>query len=325
MKNQHTNKRLSIAVIIPAYRVRHRVLQVVESLQGSVDLICVVDDACPEHSGELVRDSIEDETVFVIFNRENLGVGGAVKAGYKFCLEKGCDLIIKMDGDGQMQAELIPKLIEPLIHEDADYTKGNRFFSFASLRKMPKIRLFGNAVLSLLSKAASGYWNIFDPNNGFTAIDSRALKALDLDRISNRYFFESDMLFHLYLLRARVIDVPMMAKYGDENSNLSLFKASIEFPVKHVRNFIRRLISTYFLRDFSVASLQLVTGTTLITFSAIFGLSKYSESQSLGIETNSGALILFAVTLLVGIQMLLAFLSFDLQNMPKRPISRDFD
>lgn len=315
----------SIAVVIPAYRVRENILRVIHSLQGRVDFVCVVDDACPESSGTLVVDSIADKSVHVIFNKKNLGVGGAVKAGYRFCLDKGFDFIIKMDGDGQMQAELIPKLLEPLINQQADYTKGNRFFSLASLKKMPKIRLLGNAILSLMSKAASGYWNILDPNNGFTAIDSRSLKTLDLNRISNRYFFESDMLFHLYLLRARVIDIPMMAKYGDERSNLSLFKAALEFPAKHIRNFVRRLVATYFIRDFSIASLQLILGVSLIVFSSVFGIFKYMQSQSLGIETNSGALILFAVTFLVGIQMLLAFLSFDFQNMPKRPISGEFN
>ena len=320
-KNNFHGKKL--AVVIPAYRVRREIVRVVESLQEFADLICVVDDACPEKSGKVVEETFSPQLVQVIYNVHNLGVGGAVKKGYEFCIKENADVVVKIDGDGQMDVTLIPHLIKPIFEGEADYTKGNRFFSLASMKLMPKMRLFGNAVLSFLSKMASGYWNIADPNNGFTAVDVRTLKALNLGKISNRYFFESDMLFQLNLLRAKVTDIPMMARYGSETSSLSLLKASWEFPLKHLRNFVKRIFINYFVRDISLATLHFLAGFVSFSFGLTYGLLNYMASQELGSETKPGTLIMFAVTTLIGLQLLIVFFNSDQQNIPKRAISGD--
>ena len=314
-----------IAVVIPAYRVRSQILKVVQSLIGKVDLICVVDDACPEKSGEYLANQLSNDSIHIIYNQKNLGVGGSVRRGYRYCLDHGVRIIVKMDGDGQMNPDHIQRLVEPIQLGQADYTKGNRFFSVASMRNMPKIRLLGNIFLSGMSKAASGYWNILDPNNGFTAIDSRAVRALNLQKVSERYFFESDMLFQLNLIRAKVVDVPIMSQYGDEKSNLSILKASIEFPFKHLRNFLQRIAITYFVRDFSFISIQLLGGLIGLCSGMIYGWAKYRVSQSLGIETQPGSLVIFLFLVLSGSQLLISFANFDLHNVPNKSISARLD
>src|SRR5262249_39074317 len=157
-------------------------------------------------------------------HEQNQGVGGAVMSGYRAAIADGMAVVVKVDGDGQMDGSLIPYFVAPIINGEADYTKGNRFFDLEQINQMPPMRLFGNAVLSLMTKLSSGYWNLFDPTNGFTAIHVDAARHLPFDKISKRYFFETDMLFRLNTINAVVVDVPMDASYGDEVSNLKISK-----------------------------------------------------------------------------------------------------
>ncbi len=223
--------------------------------------IYCVDDACPEGSWTAAQEAAADDPrIRLIHHPRNTGVGGAVITGYRRALADGADVIVKLDGDGQMAPEDIAKLVDPILQGEADYVKGNRFFSLEDLRSMPWVRLVGNAGLSLLSKLSCGYWNLFDPTNGFTAIHARALAMLPLEKLSRRYFFESDMLFRLNSLRAVVQDVPIEARYGDERSNLSVMQALVWFPLCHLRNYSKRLFYNYFLRDFNIASVNLLIG-----------------------------------------------------------------
>ena len=201
-----------VAVVIPCYRVRRYILDVIRGIGPDVSAIFVVDDACPEQTAALIRQECTDGRVKVLTHAENQGVGGAMITGYKAALADGADVVVKIDGDGQMDPALIPRLIQPIVGGDADYTKGNRFYDLAFLRAMPKARLFGNAMLSFVNKMASGYWDIMDPTNGYSAIHRTALATLPLEKLDRGYFFESDMLFRLYTIRAVVRDVPMPAR-----------------------------------------------------------------------------------------------------------------
>jgi len=311
-----------IAVVIPAFKVRTQILQVLSKIGPEVDLIYVINDACPEDSGQLVDEKIKDPRVHVLYNTQNLGVGGSVKRGYQASLEAGSTIIIKIDGDGQMDPTLIPKIIKPIQEGRADYAKGNRFYNIEKIKLMPKARIIGNIFLSFFSKISTGYWHVFDPNNGFTAISSEALSQIPFEKISMRYFFESDMLFRLNSIRAVVVDVPMDANYGLETSNLSPLKSIFEFGYKHSRNLVKRLFYNYFLREFTVASLQLIMGSILLTFSTIYGFTNWLHSQSLGIATQTGTLILVMISFLSGLQLLLGFLAYDMSNSPKEPLTR---
>jgi glycosyltransferase involved in cell wall biosynthesis len=297
---------------------------VIPRIGTEVSRIYVVDDCCPDGSGDLVSQSCRDTRVTVLNNPKNLGVGGAVMTGYRQALQDGADIVVKLDGDGQMDPFLIPILLEPILKEKADYVKGNRFFNVRAILQMPKVRILGNLVLSFFSKISTGYWQVFDPNNGFTAIHASALRQLPLEKISNRYFFESDMLFRLNLARAVVADIPMDAVYGEEKSNLSIVRTLFEFPLKHSRNFVKRIAYSYYLRDFTLASLELPVGLLLFTSGSAAALYNWIHSAQLNQATPTGTLILIAMMLLSSIQLLLSFASYDMQSSPQKPIS-NFD
>lgn len=306
----------SISVVIPCYKVKNHILDVIGTIPSFVSRIYVVDDKCPQESGKYVITNNKDERVKVLFNEINKGVGGAVMSGYKAAITDGSDIIVKIDGDGQMDPTLIENFVRPIIYGEADYTKGNRFFDLESLESMPKIRLFGNAILSLMTKLSSGYWNLFDPTNGYTAVHANVAKYLPFEKISNRYFFETDMLFRLNTLKAVVVDIPMEAKYEDEESNLKISKIMGDFLFKHIRNTIKRIFYNYYLRDMSLASFEMPIGITMMLFGSFYGGYHWYDSISSNVATPTGTVVLSALSLIVGIQLILAFLGNDISSTP---------
>jgi dolichol-phosphate mannosyltransferase len=316
------NKPPKLAVVIPSYKVRDQILGVVSQIGPEVSRIYVVDDCCPEGSGNFVKLNCHDTRVTVIRMAENQGVGGAVMTGYQAAIEDDMDIILKVDGDGQMDPAMIPDFAAPIETGDADYAKGNRFFDLEGIRTMPKLRLFGNAALSFMTKLSSGYWDLFDPTNGYTAIHRDVARHLPFKKISRRYFFETDMLFRLNTLRAVVVDIPMNAKYGDDVSNLKISKLLAEFLLKNIRNFCKRIFYNYYLRDMSVASLELPTGVLMILFGVVFGGYHWIASLYRGLPTPAGTVMLSAVPILIGIQLILAFLAYDISSRPHRRIHR---
>ncbi|HVE50551.1 MAG TPA: glycosyltransferase family 2 protein [Casimicrobiaceae bacterium] len=314
---------MRVAVVIPCYRVRAQVLDVLSGIGPEVSRIFVVDDACPERSGELVRERSQDPRVVVISHAENQGVGGATISGYQAALDDGADVVVKIDGDGQMDPSLIPRFVAPLAAFEVDYAKGNRFYDLGYLQGMPRARMIGNALVSLVAKIACGYWNVMDPTNGFTAIHRAALCALPLDKLDRRYFFESDMLFRLYAVRAVVRDVPMRARYGGETSGLRISHVLAEFPAKYLSRAFKRLFYAYLLRDFNAGTLQLVLGGIATVSGVAYGALRWAHSIESGIAATSGEVMLAALPLLVGVQLLLGALNFDVQNVPRDPLSRN--
>ena len=288
-----------------------------------VQRIYVVDDKCPQHSGELVEEQCRDPRVRVIFHEENQGVGGAVGSGYRAAIEEGMDIVVKVDGDGQMDPALIPHFTRPIERGRADYTKGNRFYRPESLKGMPPIRLFGNAALSFINKLSTGYWSIMDPTNGYTAIHTSVLREMPLHKLEKRYFFETDMLYHLNTMRAVVHDVPMDAVYADEESSLKVSKVLPEFIVKHVNRFFKRYVYLYLLRDFNIGSLYSLLGVVLCGLGVVFGGWAWLRSLTTGQPATSGTVMLAALPLIIGIQFLIAFLHHDVERVPSQPLSED--
>lgn len=309
-----------IAVVIPSFKVCRHILSVINAIGREVTRIYVVDDCCPEGTGQLVKDQCTDPRVIVIFNAQNEGVGGAVMAGYVAALADDMDIIVKVDGDGQMNPALIPDFIAPILSGEADYTKGNRFFNLEQIRQMPTTRLLGNTALSFMTKLSSGYWDLFDPTNGYTAIHADVVKHLPLNKISTRYFFETDMLFRLNTLRAVVVDVPMDAQYADEVSNMKISRIAGEFLAKNIRNTTKRIFYNYYLRDMSLASFELPVGILLLLFGTVFGIWHWVDSINTGIVTSAGTVMLSALPVLLGTQLILAFIGYDVQSIPKRPL-----
>jgi dolichol-phosphate mannosyltransferase len=224
-----------------------------------------------------------------------------------------------------MDPAFIPTLVRPIQREQADYTKGNRFFNLEGLEQMPVLRLLGNAGLSFISKFTTGLWNIMDPTNGFVAIASQVFKQLQVEKISKDYFFETDMLFRLSLLGALVKDIPMRAHYADEKSALSISKVIWTFPMRHLGRIFKRIAYQYFLRDFSIASIELIVGLSMFAFSIVFGLSHYIHGNITGIKTESGALAITTISFLFSVQLLLAFLSYDTRSFERVPLGSVID
>jgi dolichol-phosphate mannosyltransferase len=313
----------SVCAIVPAFKVKAHIAGVLSELQSFVDHIIVVDDHCPEGSGREVEARFPNNpNISVIYLPENQGVGGAVVEGYKAAVEKNYQVLVKVDGDGQMDPGNIPYLVEPISAGEADYTKGNRFFDVDGLRAMPVSRLVGNAGLSFLTKLSTGYWQIMDPTNGFTAINAAVLPWVKLEQVDKRYFFESDMLFRLGLVNAVIQDVPMPARYGDEVSNLSVGKSLFSFGGKHLARIFKRIFYQYFLRGFSLASLYLVFGLLLMLFALIFGIQEWRLSNQTGIPATPGSIMLAALPAFIGFQMLLNFFGYDMVANTSKPLSR---
>ncbi|HEY5983087.1 MAG TPA: glycosyltransferase family 2 protein [Anaerolineales bacterium] len=311
-----------ITAVVPAYRVAGQIEAVLRELPRDVEHVIVVDDASDDRTAAVAEAAARrDRRVMLIRHDRNRGVGAAVITGMRKALDLGSQVIVKIDGDGQMDMGYLPALLAPLLQGKADYTKGNRFRDFGALRRMPAIRRLGNMGLGFLAKAATGYWNLFDPTNGFLAIRAETLKQLPLDRIDRGYFFEISMLANLYLQGAVVQDVPMPARYRDEISNLAVERVLLEFPFKLFSTFVRRLVLKNFLYDFSMVSIYLLTGIPLLLFGLIFGAIKWIQYARLGIPAPTGTVMLPTLSLLLGIQFLLSAVENDVRAAPRRPDS----
>lgn len=313
--------RKTVAVIIPCYRVRAHIETVVRNVKDKVDHVFVVDDKCPENSGALVTELFPDTNVTAIVHEVNQGVGGAMMTGYRVA-SQGYDLLVKMDGDDQMDPEFLDVLTAPVLAGDADYAKGNRFHAPHYLRQMPKIRIFGNAMLSFLNKVSSGYWKLMDPTNGYTCLDARLFDKIDFDKIDRRFFFESDLIFQLGLIRAVIADVPIPARYGDEVSNLSARKVLFPFLRKHLTNFCSRFVYQYVLRDFNIATIWTVFGALMFGFGVLLGSIYLARAIMTGAPTALGIIMMSAINVTIGLQLLLSALAYDINAEPNRAIAR---
>lgn len=314
-----------IAVVIPSYRVGGAITGLVARIGPEVGRIFVVDDACPLRTADALEVEGRDPRVRVLRHAVNCGVGGAMVTGYRAALAEGAQIVVKLDGDGQMDPALIPQLVAPILVGHADYVKGNRFYHVSDVRAMPGVRLLGNAILSFLTKLSTGYWQLFDPTNGFTAVHREILVMLPLDHVAPRYFFESDLLYHLNQLRAVVHEMPMRAVYGDELSSLRPLRIIAPFLRGHLRNFLRRLIYSYFIRGFSLASVELVLGLALALFGTGFGLLAWAESAQTGVPATAGTVMLAALPIILGVQLVLSWLAFDVAAEPRYPVAAQLE
>ena len=308
-----------IWLVVPCYKVRDHILRVIRSTPAWFEGIVCVDDACPEHSGDFIKAENTDPRVVVLRLPRNQGVGGATLAGYAEAARRGGRVLVKVDGDDQMDLHYAAQLVAPILLGEADYAKGNRFTSISHLTTMPTVRVLGNAMLSFAAKLSTGYWNIFDPTNGYTAIDANVARLVMEKRVARRFFFETDLLYHLGTLRAVVRDVPMPARYADEVSNIRISQIVGPFAARHLRNFAQRVVGQYFIRDFSAASLELVFGVFFLLFGVGYALS-YLANRMPDQAASPGVVMLAALPVILGAQFLLQAMNFDVLNVPSRPI-----
>jgi glycosyltransferase involved in cell wall biosynthesis len=310
---------MSLAIVIPCFKVEKHIEVVIKSIPDSVDFIIAVDDFSPDNTSYILKSiAKKNSRLYYIRHEVNKGVGGAMITGFNKAFELGAEIIVKIDGDGQMNLNYLPQFIEPILSNKADLTKGNRFKNYKALKSMPIFRRIGNLGLSFLLKAASGYWNIFDPTNGFFAISAVKLKDFDLTRIHNRYFFESSLLIEAYHNETVIVDIPIDSFYGNEVSNLSITKVFLEFPPKLLKAFLRRIILKYFLNDFNIASLFIVVGIFFGTLGSWYGISNFIYFSKINQGAPTGTVVIPTLLITLGTQLILSAIQFDINNYPKK-------
>lgn len=306
------HENLRVAVVVPAHNEERLIGQVVQSMPQLVDFILVVDDASGDDTGRAAK-AVGDARVEVITLVENQGNGGAIINGHQRALALGADVSVVMDGDGQMDPDYLPMLLAPIVSGEAQFVKANRFYAMGSFDGMPRHRVFGNVALSFFTKAASGYWNLFDPQNGYTAVHRAALERLPLQRIGRGYEFQNDLLIHLNILRVPARDVPIPAVYGEEVSGLRLHSAVPRIVHRLARGFWQRIWWKYVVQSFSAVALMLFGGLTLTAVGIAFGILVLVDSAGAAAATP-GTVLLSAAPLLSGFHMLLYAMMLDIQE-----------
>ena len=280
-----------------------------------VDEVVVVDDACPESSGSFA-DGL-DKRITVIYRDKNGGVGAATKNGIEFALNSNADVIVKLDADGQMDPSLIPDLTSPLMGRVSDMSKGTRFDSPEDLEGMPKVRLIGNSALTLINKFTTGYWSLNDPTNGFIAITKQLATELIWQKISDDYFFESDLLFRARLVGAKISQMRMRSIYKNEQSGLKPHKIVFPFLVKHTKNQMKRLAYLYFVREWNLGTIYLLASTIGFLVGVVASYFAIQQSSAGGVGT--GTAVLASLGFILWVQFVTQFLAIDVTSEPKSP------
>ncbi len=304
----------AIGIVIPYYNAAAQIETVVHKAIQYAETVVVVDDNSLERLPKSIR---EIEKVVILKTNSNLGVGGATKCGFEYLLSLSqIEVIVKLDADNQMDTGYIPELVKPIFEREYDFVKGNRFRDFKALKQMPPIRRFGNLVLSFLSKGATGYWNCFDFNNGFFSIATKNLKLIEINSLSNTYFFETSLIASLYYQHARILEVPMPAIYGNEKSNMKIFKMPFVFMGKLFKIFFERIWKAYFVYDFNIGTLYILFGLPLFLGGVSFGGYNWYHYSSQGILTPLGTIMISAILIILGFQLLLQAVQFDIFKTP---------
>jgi glycosyltransferase involved in cell wall biosynthesis len=304
--------RKRVAVVVPAYDEADLVVETLRGIPELVDRIYVVDDASTDSTGERARE-LGDPRIEVIRHDRNSGVGAAIVTGYRRALEEDIDVTCVMAGDNQMDPDELEGLVGPVARGEVEYAKANRLFSGEAWKVIPRTRYLGNAVLSLLTKIASGYWHVADSQAGYTAISRDALRGLDLDRLYPRYGFPNDMLVHLNIRNARVRDVPSRPIYNvGEQSGIRLRSVVPRISWLLFKAFWWRLGQKYVIRDFHPLVFFYVFGVVMTTAGFVLGVVEV-VLRLMGNQITPATIVLVAVLLIAGIQLTLFAMWFDME------------
>lgn len=305
----------SIFVIVPAYNEETQIGRVIDTMPGFVDHIVIVDDRSVDRTAEVIGTYRQkDERIVLISHEVNLGVGGAIASGYKWARDHGADIAVVMAGDGQMDPADLPALLQPIVDGAADYTKGNRLFTGQAFQKIPKVRYFGNAVLSVLTKIASGYWHVADSQTGYTAINRPALEAIDWDRMHKRYGQPNDLLVRLNVAEMRVADVPVEPIYDiGEVSGIKVRKVIFTISWLLIKLFFWRLKEKYVIRDFHPLVFFYAFGFLMCAISALFFI-RMTLLWSIQGSVPELTLLIFLFSFSVGLNSLAFAMWFDFEE-----------
>jgi len=312
MYSQH-----SIGVVIPAYNEEELIESTLTSIPSYVDRVYVVDDASTDGTGGKIQSLRDMDRITYIRHERNRGVGAAIATGYKKALQDGVDIVAVMAGDNQMDPRHLPALLDPIIWKVADYTKGNRLVHTTLRKGMSPWRSFGNSVLTYMTKMSCGYFEMIDPQNGYTAISRQTLSRLNLDEIYPRYGYLNDMLAKMNVLGCRIMDVIMPARYGNEKSKIRYGFYIVQVSWLLLKTFLWRLYMKYFILNFHPLIIFYVTGF----FLTLVGLASmiYAVWQKFSIPGSELFIhgILSLMLFMIGMQFVLFGILFDNQNRGK--------
>jgi glycosyltransferase involved in cell wall biosynthesis len=301
-------------VVVPAHNESLLIGKTITTMPEFVDHVIVIDDlSTDDTAAEAV--AVGDPRLTLIRHTVNTGVGGAILDGHRKALELGADVSVVMAGDAQIDPAYLPALLDPIAEEGVEFTKANRFFSRSSFAGMPKYRFLGSVVLSFMTKMASGYWHLFDPQNGYTATSRSALERIDLDRIALGYQFENDMLIHLNIADVWARDIPVPAVYGEEVSGMRMSKVVPAITRLLFRGFWRRVMLKYVLYSFSPVALFLFAGLFLFLFGSAFGVWVFWEAMNDQVP-SAATVMAAAAPLLTGAHFLVNAMMLDIQESP---------
>ena len=281
--------------MIPAYNEERQIGIVVNGMPHWVDRIVVVDDASQDQTRSAVRRlQTNDERIVLIEHDANAGCGGALASGYKWARENGFDIAVRMDGDGQMDPKELHQLIDPVVEDRTDYAKGNRLFTGEAFKRIPKIRYFGNAFLSLLTKIASGYWHVADFQSGYTAINKRALHLIDWDKMYKRYGQPNDLLVRLNVYNFRVMDIPVEPVYNvGEQSGMKIHRVLFTLSWLLLKLFFWRMKEKYIIRDFHPLIFFYMIGGMFGLFTVLFAIRVFYHKLTVGFYPPTTSLAMF--------------------------------
>ena len=303
----------SVAIVVPAFDEERLIGTTLAGMPEFVDHVFVIDDASRDATGERAR-AAGDARVEVISHERNRGVGAAIITGYKRALAAGIDVTCVMAGDNQMDPADLEAIAGPVARGEADYAKANRLFTGRAWELIPRTRYLGNAVLSLLTKIASGYWHVADSQSGYTALGRDTLELLDLDRIYERYGFPNDMLVHLNVINARVRDVPSRPVYGvGETSGIRLHRVVPSFSWLLFKAFFWRMREKYVIRDFHPLVFVYVFGLLFLAIGTALGLT-VTVLRILGNQLTVATVVLVALLLIAGLLFTLFAMLFDMES-----------
>lgn len=319
IRRQELYKDKKIAVVVPAYNEEKMIVKVVETMPDFVDHIVIVDDCSNDQTVNIVKKLAREHSrhIVLIEHKVNQGVGGAIATGYLWARDNRIDVTAVMAGDGQMNPDELDRVILPVVEDRADYSKGNRLFTGMAWQKIPRKRYLGNAVLSLLTKPASGYWHVADSQCGYTAIGLNALELLEIEKIFPSYGMPNDLLVKLNVIEMRVTDVPVEPVYNiGERSDLKIRKVIFTISALLVRLFFWRMKERYVIRDFHPLVFFYLFAFVLIPLGITSGLSVlYFNTPIFGYSGDPlevGHMILCAMFLLTGFQFLFFAMWFDM-------------
>lgn len=299
-----------VAVVVPYFNEGDRVNSVIREIPSDLPIV-VVDDASAIPLEDILDPDLHHR-VDIIRSEVNEGVGASVTKGLLFSFRQyNAEWAIKVDGDGQMPLEFLPKMLELIRVNTCDFIKGTRFSIYAHRSKMPKLRIFGNLFLQILSRFSTGYWQLTDPNNGFIAISFEAFKNLNLAEIDDRFFFETSLLAELGKIDGRIVEIPMPAIYNDEKSHLIESKVFSQFLLGNVKKFAQRIIFQYFLKDINLGSFLILLFLISFFGSISFALVLLEASSRLGVPSNCSDVAIFQILVHIWLASLSGFFYLD--------------